>query len=81
MKKIKFSKEEIQAFKLYFDKGPVDRESSQRCANNAKNKIKMYLTYFEISSLETARDHSLNCSEGREEWDQISNQIKKRLGI
>ena len=80
MSTIKWTKEELQAFKVYFSKGCVGLPTAERVANNALRKIEKYLSSEELRYLSTAEWHAKH-NEGRGEWDVICLLIKKRLGL
>lgn len=68
-----------QALKTYGDKGPVNRETSQRAADNARRVFNHLLTDKEKSKLATAWSHACFVNEGRGEFDAVMKAVKERL--
>jgi hypothetical protein len=67
------------AFRVFSQKGPVNRLTSQIAAQKAFREIEHLLLGEEISALNTARSHALMTQEGRREFDQACAKIKARL--
>lgn len=78
---MRFTKEELTAFKVYFDKGPVNYPTSQRAADQARSKIEPYLTGEEKTALAIAWSHATMVGEGRREFDSVCKKIKNRLKL
>lgn len=66
-------------FRVFASKGCVDIESVQRKAQSAYLRLEPHLTKDEIDRLSTARSHALDVGEGREEFDEVCQEIGKRL--
>lgn len=79
-RKPKFSRQEHQAFKIFFDKGPVNRETSKQEVAGAFHSIKLYFTTEERSRLYAAMFHAW-IGEGRKEWNGVCKAVKARLGL
>lgn len=67
-----------QAVKVFGDKAPVNRETSQRIATKAYRKFKHLLTSEEQTKISIALSHS-DIGEGRFEFDREFGIIKQRL--
>ncbi len=68
-----------QALINFVSKGPVNRETSQRSAQQAYDRIDIFLTDEEKMAISTARSHALFCNEGRQEFDRVMRPIRARL--
>jgi hypothetical protein len=68
-----------KALKIYGDKGPVNRESSQRAAKNARRIFEHLLTDEEKTKLSIAWSHACFVNEGRREFDMVMKSIKERI--
>lgn len=68
-----------KALKIYGDKGPVNRESSQRAAKNARRVFEHLLTDKEKTALTIAHSHATMCNEGRGEFDKVMKSVKERI--
>ena len=80
MKK-KFTEEELTAFRVFGQKGPVSYPTSQAAAAKAFTTIQKYLTGDERSRLSTAQSHAVDVGEGRREFDNLWNKVKVRLRL
>ena len=69
----------LEAFNLYASKAPVNIEGAQQQAHRAWECIKKHLTEEEKNQLGTAKDHALNCGEGRGEHDAVCKGIREVL--
>lgn len=67
-----------KALKIYGDKGPVNRATSQRAARHAYIVFERLLTDAERTKLSIARGHA-SMNEGRGEFDAVMKDIKERL--
>lgn len=79
---MKYTKSELQAFRVIAHKGPVGNcPGCEAKLNKAWPVVSHYFTASERSRLATAESHAKMCNEGRGEWDRLIGAIYDRLGI
>lgn len=66
-------------FERYASKAPVNVPGPQRSADMAYRDIKYLLLPHEQSALSVARGHAVDVKEGRQEFDNVCAEIRKRL--
>lgn len=65
-------------FKIYADKGCVNRPGPKATARKAYRQVEPHLTRDEIRALQVAGSHATT-GEGRGEWDAVCARIRARL--
>ena len=65
----------------FLQKGPVDIPSVEYKIWSDANveHVKQFLTQREYTELLIARSHAVDVGEGRGEWDDIAEKIRKRI--